>query len=54
MTRNGLGLGKGIALIGIYIIFLVYIIGRSEGVEITNTIAYYLNYVVDLIAIKWI
>ncbi|MCK5775066.1 MAG: sodium:calcium antiporter [Bacteroidales bacterium] len=54
MTKNGLGVKKGIALISIYIIFLLYIIGRSEGVEITNTIAHYLNYVVDLIAINWI
>jgi len=54
MTKNGLGIGKGVALISIYVIFLVYIVGRSEGVGITDTIAGYLNYVVDLIAIKWI
>jgi len=54
MTKNGLGVVKGIALIGIYVVFIVYIVGRSEGIEITNTIAYYLNQVVDLIAIKWI
>ena len=49
-----LGLGNAIALIGIYVIFLVYIIGRSEGVEITNTIAHYLNKVVEFISINWI
>lgn len=54
MTKNGLGVLKGVALISIYVVFIVYIVGRSEGVAITNTIAYYLNQVVDLIAIKWI
>ncbi len=54
MTKNGLGVVKGVALISIYVVFIVYIVGRSEGVAITNTIAYYLNQVVDLIAIKWI
>ncbi|NOR87517.1 MAG: sodium:calcium antiporter [Bacteroidales bacterium] len=53
ITNKTLGLGKAVALISIYFIFLLYIIGRSEGVEITNTIAHYLNSVVDLISINW-
>lgn len=53
LSGKKLGLGKAIALIAIYIVFLLYIIGRSEGVEITNQIAEYLLYVVDIIAIQW-
>ncbi len=54
LFNKKLGLGTAISLISIYVIFLVYIIGRSEGVEITNTIAHYLNKVVELISINWI
>jgi len=54
LFNKKLGLKTAIALISIYFIFLIYIIGRSEGVEITNTIAYYLNKVVELISVNWI
>jgi len=54
LSGKSLGLAKGIALISIYFVFLLYIIGRSENVAITETIAHYLLKVVDLIAIKWI
>lgn len=53
LSGKKLGVGKAIALISIYFIFLLYIIGRSEGVEITNSIAEFLNKIVNLIAIKW-
>jgi cation:H+ antiporter len=53
LSGKKLGLGKAIALISIYIVFLMYIIGRSENVAITNSIAEYLLQIVDLIAIKW-
>ena len=53
LSGKKLGIGKAFALISIYIIFLFYIIGRSQDVAITNTIAEFLLKVVDLIAIKW-
>jgi len=53
LSGKKLGLAKAFALISIYFIFLIYIIGRSEGVEITNSIAEFLNKIVNLIAIKW-
>lgn len=53
LSGKKLGVGKAIALISIYFIFLLYIIGRSEGVELTNSIAEFLNKIVNLIAIKW-
>mgnify|MGYP005838937431 CR=1 FL=1 len=53
LSGRKLGIGKAIALISIYFIFLLYIIGRSEGVELTNSIAEFLNEIVDLIAIDW-
>lgn len=53
LSGKTLGMGKAIALSSIYFVFLLYIIGRSEGVEFTNAIAEFLNRIVDLIAIKW-
>lgn len=53
LSGKKLGIGKAIALIGIYVVFLLYIIGRSENVEITNQIAGFLLEIVDLISIKW-
>ncbi len=53
LSGKKLGIGKAVALISIYFIFLLYIIGRSQDVSITNEIAEYLLKVVDLIAIKW-
>lgn len=53
LSGKKLGIGKAFALISIYIVFLLYIIGRSQNVELTNTIAEFLLKVVDLIAIKW-
>lgn len=53
LSGKTMGIGKAIALSSIYFVFLLYIIGRSEGVEITNTIAQYLWKIVDFISIKW-
>lgn len=53
LSGKKLGIVKAIALSSIYFIFLLYIIGRSEGVEITNSVAEYLNDIVNLIAIDW-
>jgi cation:H+ antiporter len=54
LSGKSLGLGKAVALISIYLIFILYIIGRSEGYEITNVIAEYLLKIVDFIAVKWV
>ncbi len=53
LSGKTMGLKKAIALSGIYIFFLVYIIGRSEDVAITNTIAEYILQMVDAISFKW-
>jgi len=53
LSGKKLGVGKAIALISIYFIFLLYIIGRSENIEMTNSVADFLNQIVNLIAIKW-
>lgn len=53
ISTKKLGIGSALSLISIYIVFLLYIIGRSEGVEITNTIGHYLNSIVEMISIKW-
>jgi cation:H+ antiporter len=54
LTGKSLGLGRALALISIYFVFILYIIGRSEEVEITNYISEYLNQMVQLISIQWL
>lgn len=53
LSGKKLGLSKAIALISIYFVFLLYIIGRSYEVEFLKTFAEFLNKIVELIAIKW-
>lgn len=53
LSGKKLGLGKAIALISIYFVFLLYIIGRSFGWPLTEDFAESLHRIVDLMSINW-
>jgi len=52
MFGDLMGKGKAYLLLFIYLLFVLYVIGRSSGEEITGNIALWLRYLVDLIPIR--